>query len=148
MQQFITIFVLCGESGRTLFDESDTRLTGDGFDWNRDQMIQSGQLAYWSSFLDAWSMGDSFDRFLKPSRELRQVMAESHQLLCCRRENIRIRGEARSEEEERLKQDLRQARKAYKKATNESYLFQLRSVFDASCGFNPEAQQVAVGKRP
>lgn len=141
MQQFITIFVLCCESGRKLFDESDSRLTEGGFNWDRSQMIQSSQLAYWSSFLDVWSTGDSFERFLKPSRELRQVKVGSHQLLCCRRENIRIRGEARNGEEERLKQILKQARKAYKISTDESYLFQLRSVFDVSCGFNPLVQQ-------
>ncbi len=111
-------------------------------------MIQCGQLAFWSCILDAWSMGDSFDRFLRPSRELRKVVTGSHQVICCRRENIRIRGDARNEEEERLKQVLSQAKQAYKKSTKESYLFQIRSVFDVSTGFNPEAQHVMDVNRP
>lgn len=140
MQQFVTIFVLCGEPGRQLFEESVSRLSEKGFDWNRDQMIQNGQLAYWARLLDVWSMGDSFDRFLQPEGELRRINAGSHQLVCCRRENVRIEGEARNEEEERLLQVLRQARKAYQSATNESYLFQLRSFLDTSHGFNPQVQ--------
>lgn len=137
MQQFVTILVLCGESGRQLFDEAEPRLTTNGFDWDRQQMIQGCQLAYWCSFLDVWSMGDSFDRFLGPENELRTASAGSHQLVCCRRENIRVEGKARNQEEERLKQILLQARDAYRSSTDESYLFQIRSVFDASSGFNP-----------
>jgi hypothetical protein len=108
-----------------------------GFDWNRQQMIQDGRLAYWCSFLDLWSMGDSFGRFLGPENELRTASAGPHQLVCCRRENVRIAGEARNQEEERLKQILLQARDAYPSSTEESYLFQIRSAFDASSGFNP-----------
>ncbi len=133
----MTIFVICGEAGRQLYDEAESRLTTDGFDWDRQQMIQGSQLAYWSSFLDAWSMGDSFDRFLGPENELRVACAGSHQMVCCRRENVRISGKARNQEEERLQQILLQAREAYLSATDESYLFQIRSVFDASSGFNP-----------
>jgi hypothetical protein len=139
MQQFITIFVLCGESGRLLFEESDSRLSEKGFDWNRDQMIQNGQLAYWARLLDVWSMGDSFDRFLQPEGGLRMINSGSHQLVCCRREKVRIKGKPRNEEEKRFKQVLKQAKEAYQGATNESYIFQLRSVFAASEGFNPEA---------
>ena len=141
MQQLITIFVLCGESGRKLFEESDSRLSEEGFDWNRDQMIQYGQLAYWSRLLDMWSMGDSFDRFLHPEGGLRMINSGSHQLVCCRREDVRIKGKARNEEEIRLKQVLKQAKEAYQGTTDESYLFQPRSVFDVSEGFSPEAQQ-------
>jgi hypothetical protein len=143
MQQFVTIFVLCGESGRQLFEESDSRLTKVGLDWDRDKSLANGQLAYWINFLDAWSMGDSFDRFLSPANELKRVNAGSHQLVCCRRENVRIKSEPRSEEEARLRQILTQAQEAYQGATSESYLFQVRSVFTASDGFNPEAQQAA-----
>jgi hypothetical protein len=143
MQQFVTIFVLCGESGRKLFEESDSRLTKVGLDWDRDKSLANGQLAYWINFLDAWSMGDSFDRFLSPENELKRVDAGSHQLVCCRRENVRIKSEPRNEEEARLRQILTQAREAYQGATSESYLFQIRSVFSASDGFNPEAQQDA-----
>jgi len=137
MQQFVTIFVICGEAGRHLYDEAESRLTTNGFDWDRQQTIQGSQLAYWCSFLDAWSMGDSFDRFLGPENELRVASAGSHQLVCCRRENVRILGKARNQEEERLQQILLPAREAYLSATDESYLFQIRSVFDASSGFNP-----------
>jgi hypothetical protein len=141
MQQFVTIFVLCGAAGRELFDESESRLSANGFEWERDRMIQNGQLAYWCTFLDVWSMGDSFDRFLGPENEVRKFRAGSQQLACCRRENVRIEGESRTQEEERLKQVLQQARDAYRSASEESYLFQIRSCFDASTGFNPQEQQ-------
>ena len=144
MQQFVTIFVLCGVEGRQIFDESESRLTPRGFDWDRDRMIQSGQLAYWCSLLDVWSMGDSFDRFLGPESEVRAFCEGSHQLVCCRRESVIIKGVGRNEEEERLQQVLQQAKYAYQSASDESYLFQIRSCFDASTGFNPqEAQQAA-----
>ena len=140
MQQLVTIFVLCGTGGRQLFDESEARLTANGFDWDRDRMIQNGQLAYWCTLLDVWSMRDSFDRFLGPGNEVRTFRAGSQQLVCCRRENVRIEGESRNQEEERLKQVLQQARDAYRSASEESYLFQIRSCYDASPGFNPQAQ--------
>ena len=145
MQQFVTIFVLCGEQGRQLFGESESRLTANGFDWDRDRAIQSGQVAYWCTLLDVWSMGDSFDRFLGPENEVRTFRAGSHQLVCCRREKVSIEGECRNEEEERLKQVLQQARDAYRSASEESYLFQIRSCFDASTGFNPQLQQPTTG---
>ena len=138
MQQFITIFVLCGESGRRIFDESKSRLSDEGFDWDHDQMTQSGQLAYWVRLLDVWSMGDAFDRFLQPKNDLQTVNSGSHQLVCCRRELVRIEGKARNEEESRLKEVLQQAKEAYSETTDESYIFQLRSVFDVSDGFNPD----------
>jgi hypothetical protein len=143
MQQLVTIFVLSGDEGRQLFDESESRLTTSGFDWDRDRMIQNGQLAYWCSILDVWSMGDSFDRFLAPESEVRAFCAGSHQLVCCRRESVAIKGVARNEEEERLKQVLQQAKDAYQSASDESYLFQIRSCFDASTGYNPQEAQAA-----
>jgi hypothetical protein len=137
MQQFVTIFVVCGESGRQLFDESNLRLSANGFDWDRANTLKTDQLAFYCSFLDIWSMGDSFEKFFKPEGELKVIRSGSHQLVCSRREDIRIEGHAGNEEEKRLKQILEQAKEAYEDATSESYLFQLRSVFDASVGFNP-----------
>jgi virulence-associated protein VapD len=142
MQQIVTIFVICGESGRQLFDDSQSTLTDAGFDWDRDLMIKNGQLAYWASLLDVWSMGDTFERFIKPAKNVRTVRVESRELVCCRREKIRIAGKPRNEEERRLKEILIQAKEAYEDATSESYLFQIRSVLHTSDGFNPEAQQI------
>ena len=147
MQQFVTIFVLVGESGRVLYDDSEARLSRRGLDWDRGEAIRNGQLAFWINFLDLWSMGDSFDRFLCPSSELKKADAGPHQLICGRRENIKVGNKPRNEEEVRLFAFLSQAIEAYRKATCESYLFQLRSVFDVSDGFNPDVQQDMIRNR-
>lgn len=138
MEQFVTIFVICGRAGRDLFDQAETWLTSKGMNWDRDAMIAAGQLAYWSQHLDLWSMGDSFDKFIH-SPDKRAFSSGSHRLICCRREGSEVRGKATNEEEQRLKGNLLQALRAYAEASTESYLFQLRSVFDASKGFNPNA---------
>ena len=139
MEQFVTVFVLCGRAGRELFEQVQSKLTCDGLQWDRDAMISVGQVAYWNHHLDLWSMGDSFDRFIK-SHDTLSVSSGAHQLICCGRESCEIEGEARTEEEARLKEILTQAIQAYGGAMNELYLFQIRSVFTASKGFNPVAE--------
>ena len=140
MEQFVTIFVICGRAGRDLFEQAETRLTSEGMNWDRDAMIAAGQLAYWSQQLDLWSMGDSFGKFIR-SPEKRAFSSGSHQLICCRREGSEVQGQAANEEEKRLKEILLQAFRAYHEASTESYLFLVRSVIDTSKGFNPNAQQ-------
>ena len=142
MQQTITIFVACGREGEALFDEADSRLTKHGFEWDRDYLIKDGQIAFWSVHLDLWSMGDTFDRFLSSQFGLVRSAVGSHQLYAIRRDGLTISETARNEEEGRLLSVLQHAKNAYIEATAESYLFLIRTVFDASDGFNPEAQQV------
>lgn len=85
-------------------------------------------------------MGDSFERFLQPDDALVFASSGIHQLICARRELLKISRKARNEEEVRLKEILTQANRAYRKATDESYLFLVRSVFAASDGFVPDRE--------
>lgn len=86
-------------------------------------------------------MGDSFDRFLSSQVGLVRAAVGSHQLYAIRRDCLTFSETARNEEEGRLLSVLQQAKNAYSEVTADSYFFLIRTVFDASNGFNPEVQQ-------
>jgi len=146
MQQFVTIFVICGSEGKKLFDEANSLLSANGFKWDRESLIQGGHLAFWSSHLDLWSMGDTFDRFLATQEGVVRSAFSSHQLYAMRRDRSAFSMTARNEEEERFLSQLNHAKNAYKQVAIESYLFVIRTVFDGTKGFNPQrTEQVGDG---
>jgi len=141
MQQTVTLIVVCGSSGRKLFASAQKLLTASGFRFDPEPLRQKSHLAFYMTYLDVWSMGNTFERFLYPKKEVRKYESGVSSLWAIRREKLSLRNTARNEEERRLKECLSQARSAYRQATDESYLFMYRSVICCSDGFNPEPER-------
>lgn len=137
MQQFVTLLVVCEDSGRHVFETLEQRIRTEGFHVDLDPLLTKSHLAFHLRYLDVWSMGDSFERFLYPKKELVHHAVGATELWALRREKLAVRGTPENEEEKRLKEYLLQARQVCRRATDESYFIMVRTIFDVSTGFNP-----------
>ena len=88
---------------------------------------------FYNEHLDLWSMGDSFDRFLRPRKHVRFFEHESCQLHAIARDRLRLRAVARDDEERLLRDVLDHAKRMYQGGSG-CYLFLLRRVRGTSSG--------------
>lgn len=142
MKQRILISVLPPQAGKSLLDAAPQYLeSGIVGDYIRS-LIERDQVVFYSEHLDLWSMGDSFERFLRPKKHLRFFSAHSSILYAIPRKCLSLGVTARDADEQLLRDLLRHARNAYRKVVPDAYLFVLRNVFGASgdeqfCSGNP-----------
>ena len=137
MQQTVTLIVACNAPGRELFRTAKRRLSPTGFTFDPVPLLKGSQLAFYLTYLDVWSMCQSFEKFLYPRSEVKYYEKGSTMLWAIRREKLRLRNKPMNEEEAIFLSMLQHARQTYRRATDESYLFIVRSVFAGSIGFNP-----------
>jgi len=137
MQQTVTLIVVCNAPGRELFRTAKRRLFPTGFTFDPVPLLKGSQLAFYLTYIDVWSMGDSFEKFLYPKSEVKYHENGRTMLWAVRREKLRLRSKPRSVEQATLFSLLQHAKNTYRRATDESYLFMVRSVFAGSIGFNP-----------
>jgi len=138
MQQRISIFVVCDSSGREIFATMEDRISSEGFSFDEEELLKKSHLAFSATYLDLWSIRDSFERFLFPRKKVRHFTKGMTLVWAIRREDLVVRNSPRNEEEIVFRTFLMAAKNMYKAATTESYLFVVRTVWTASDGFNPE----------
>jgi hypothetical protein len=132
MKQRIFITVIPGAPGEHLLDCAQEMLAeGSVVDYIQS-LIDSDSVLFYSDHLDLWSMGDSFDRFLRPKSRLRYFVAGSSELYAIRRDILQLRAAPRDDEERMLRALLYSAKSIYKSATLDTLMFVLRQVFKAS----------------
>ncbi len=138
MKQRILISVLPKDESLSLLNAAPQLLESSSVENHIRSLIERNQVVFFSEHLDLWSMGDSFDRFLRPKKHLRSLAAESSQLYAIPRENLRFHPPARNDEEQLLRDLLGHAKRAYRRTAPGAYLFVLRTVSDASdeCDFS------------
>jgi hypothetical protein len=137
MKQRIFITVIPGASAEHLLDRAAKMLAeGSVIDYFHSLIASDGVLFY-SDHLDLWSMGDSFDRFLRPKSQLRYFDARSSQLYAIRRRLLQLRASPRNDEERLFRAILQSAKSIYRRAAPEPFLFVLRQVFGASGDIGP-----------
>ena len=95
-------------------------------------LIASDGVLFYSDHLDLWSMGDSFDRCLRPKSQLRYFEAGSSQLYAIPRDLLRLRASPRNEEERLFRAVLQSAKSIYRPDASGAFLFVLRQVFGVS----------------
>jgi hypothetical protein len=137
MQQRVSIIVACNSSGRNLVETAESRITSAGFDFDPLSFTDKSHLAFYVSYIDVWSMGDTFHRFLYPKKEIKFISKDSTQIWIIDRSRLHIRNKPRNEEEQFLHSLLLQAKNFYKMKNVNFYFFLVRSVFTSSTGFNP-----------
>ena len=132
MKQRIFIAVVPGAAAQHLLGCAPRMLAeGTVVDYF-EQLISSDRLLFYSNHLDFWSMGDSFNRFLRPRSKLETFTGASSQLFAIRRALLQLRAAARDDEERLFRELLRSAKSIYRQPPSESFLFVLRQVFGCS----------------
>ena len=129
MFQKVVIAVLCDEAGKELYENCADFFDFDKFKIRADEAFLQNQLLFYNEHLDAWSMGDSFDRFLYPKSKLRSLSGGCSTIYAINRRHLKLQHAPRDEEERFLKSTLASARRFYWRASSDSYLFMLRKVF-------------------
>ena len=132
MKQRIVITVVSVAAAEHLLDNADKMLAVGSVHGYFDSLTASDNVLFYSDHLDLWSMGDSFDRFLRPKSRLRYFDYGSSQLYAIRRDLLRFRVSPRNDEERLFRTLLQSAKSIYRQAGSEPVLFVLRQVFDVS----------------
>lgn len=132
MKQHIFISVIPGAPALHLLDCAQTMLAENSVTNYFQSLIASNGVLFYSEHLDLWSMGDSFNRFLRPKKHLRYFDEGGSQLYGIRRDLLQLRAPARDDEERLLRGLLKSAKSIYKRADSEAYLFVLRQVVGTS----------------
>jgi len=132
MKQRIFITVVAGTPAEHLLDHAQRMLSeGSVLDYLQS-LIASNNVLFYSDHLDLRSMGDSFDRFLRPKSRLRYFEAGSAELYAIRRDLLHLRALPRDDEERIFHALLQSVKSIYKQAAPEAFLFILRQIFGAS----------------
>jgi hypothetical protein len=132
MKQHIVIAVVSDAPAKHLFDRAHEMLAGGLVDAYFKSLTCSDDILFYSQHLDLWSMGDSFERLLRPKSRLQYFDGGSSQLYAIRRDVLQLRASPRDEEERLLRTLLLSAKSFQRRTAREAFLFVLRSVFDAS----------------
>jgi hypothetical protein len=132
VKQRILIIVLEKDPGEDLIRSAAELLQNGSIDEYLQSFITTDQAIFFSEHLDVWSMGDSFDRFLRPKKHVRTISAGSRELYAIPRERLRLGLSARNEEEDLLRDLLGHAKRLYRRVAPDAHLFLLRSVTGAS----------------
>ena len=103
-------------------------------------LIDSGGIRFYSDHLDLWSMGDSFERFIRPKSRVRFFAHGSFQLYAIRCDLLRTPPASRDDEEYLLRTLLRGARAFSKHSDSAPFLFVLRQVFNLFQETSPSAK--------
>jgi hypothetical protein len=142
MQQHVSLIVACDSSGRTLAKTIRERITSNGFEFDPVPLMNESHLAFYHSYVDLWSMRDTFDRFIYPKNALTLVEAYSTQVWTIPRAKMRIRNKARNTEEEILRSLLCYAKDIYKTSEADFYFFLIRSILPTTAtSFDPKNEE-------
>ena len=142
MQQRVSLIVACNSSGKNLATTIRDRITPSGFDFDPVPLMNQSHLAFYHTYIDLWSMGDTFDRFLYPKTSLTMVEAHSTQVWTILRAEMRIRNKPRNAEEEILRSLLVCAKDIYKTPTDDFYFFLVRSILPTTAtSFDPKNEE-------
>lgn len=132
VRQRILIAVLPKTASKALLDSAQRLLEVGSIVRFIDSLVERDAAIFYSQHLDLWSMGDSFERLLRPKSKLRRFDHGSFQLYAIPRESLRFRLPARDKEEELFRDVLRHAKSIYRRVSPDAYLFVLRRVFGGS----------------
>jgi hypothetical protein len=132
VKQRVLISVLRSNAGKSLLNAAPRLLESGSVGNHICSLIERGHLVFYSEHLDLWSMGDSFERFLRPKKHLRSFSAHSSILYAIPREYLRLSAPVRDEDEQLLRDLLGHAKRANQRTVPGAYLFVLRTVFGAS----------------
>jgi hypothetical protein len=132
VKQRILISVLPIDASKSLLDAARQRLESGSLGEHIRSLIERNQVIFYCEHLDLWSMGDTFERFLRPKKHLLSFSAHSSILYAIPRERLRLSAPARDAEEQLLRDLLGRAKRAYQRTVPGSFLFVLRTVFGAS----------------
>lgn len=138
MKQRIFISVIPGAPALHLLDCAQTMLAEGSVTDYLQSLIASDGLLFYSEHLDLWSMGDSFNRFLRPKSRLLYFDGGGSQLYAIRRDLLQLRAAPRDDEERLLRGLLQSAKSISRRAEAEAYLFVLRQIFGLSGDQPPE----------
>ena len=129
MTQRIFITVIAGPPGEHLLANGQKMLAEGSVITYVHSLIDSQDVHFYSDHLDLWSMGDSFDRFLRPRTRVQYFDGGSSHLYAIRCDLLRTPPEPRDEEERLLRTLICGAKAFYRRAEPAALLFVLRQVF-------------------
>jgi len=129
MTQRIFITVIPGAPGEHLLANAQKMLTERSVVPYVQSLIDSQGVRFYSDHLDLWSMGDSFDRFLRPKSRVQYFDGGSSQLYAIRCDLLRTPVAPRDEEEQLLRTLICGAKAFRKPSEATAFLFVLRQVF-------------------
>lgn len=129
MTQRIFITVISGAPAEQLLANAQKMLAEKSVVAYVHSLIDSQGIHFYSDHLDLWSMGDSFDRFLRPRSRVQYFDGRSSQLYAIRCDLLRSPAAPRNEEERLLRTLICGAKAFYRHTEAASFLFVLRQVF-------------------
>lgn len=133
MKQRVVITVLPADRAAELLSTVQQRLIDHSLLPRIESLMQTEEVLFFSDHLDLWSMGDTFDRLLRPKAKLHVFRHQSDVLYAIPRRSLVFRHKPR-DFEEFLLCDLLRFAKTNNWVTPDSWLFLLRRVLGTSPG--------------
>jgi hypothetical protein len=134
VKQRVSIAVVPSEAAHYLLKRAKKMLSEDSVTDYFDSLIVANAILFHSNHLDLWSMGDSFDRFLRPKSQVHFIDGGMSQLYAIPRDRIALRAAARNDDERLLQVLLQSAKSSYRDIPG-AFIFLLRQVFGLSGDF-------------
>jgi hypothetical protein len=121
--QRVMIAALSRDTGEQLLRNAERMLSDASFGAHIESLIDANRVLFYSEHLDVWSMGDSFERFLRPTSKVTLFAHGSEQLYALPRRLLTLRPRPRGCEERLLRDLLRLAKSQYAGVAPDAWIF-------------------------